>query len=104
MGDEGGEPPDGVAERARLRQLGFRRVRGRAVGADGVEPLVQVDGGAQVVVDAVGVRPDRAHQAHGLRLVGQHPDTRRGGGGGCWFWHAMMLSRIKQLASVRQAW
>jgi hypothetical protein len=75
--DVAGEPPDGVAQRPRLRQLALGRVRARAVDADGVEPVVHVSGRGEVIVDAVGIRPDRAHQAHGQRLIGQDPGALR---------------------------
>jgi hypothetical protein len=89
-GDVGGQPADGVAERARERQLALGRVSARTVNPDGVEPCVHVGGRAEVIVAAVRVRPDRAHQAHRQRFIGQDPGAlggrdalggRRGGNG-----------------------
>jgi hypothetical protein len=83
--DVGGQPSDGVAERARDRQVALGRVSARTVNPDGIEPLVHIGGRAEVIVHAVRVRPDRAHQAHRQRLIGQHPgalpDGRRGRSG-----------------------
>jgi hypothetical protein len=96
---ESGEPPDGIAQRPRLRQLLLRRMRLRVLGADGIEPLVHVRGYAKVVVNAVLASPDRAHQAHGGRLIGQRPGALRTRGGR----HAWRLSRMNALESVRSA-
>jgi hypothetical protein len=96
---ESGEPPDGIAQRACLHQFGLRRLRPRALGADGIEPLVHVRARAKVIVDAVLASPDRAHQAHGGRLVRQCPGALRGRGGR----HGWRLSRVKALVSVRRA-
>ena len=98
--DVAGEPPHGVAQRARLRELTLGGVRAGPFNAGGVEPLVHVGRGAQFIVNAVRVRMDRAHQAHGQRFLGQHPGPRRGRGcrGGR---HAQRLSRLFGVASVR---
>jgi hypothetical protein len=96
---ESGEPPDGIAQRARLHQLVLRRIRPRTLGADGIQPLVHVRARAKVIVKAVLASPDRAHQAHGRRLIGERPGALRG----CDGRHGWRLSRVKALESVRRA-
>ena len=69
----GGEPPDGVAERARRRQLALGGAGPGPVNADRIEPLVHVGRRAEVVVRAFGIRPDRGHETDGDGLVRKHP-------------------------------
>jgi hypothetical protein len=76
-----GEAPDSVAQPDRAAKFALGGLGAVTVNAYGVQPCVEISRPGEVVVDAFGVGPDRRHEPHRCRLVGQDPGADRWRGG-----------------------